>query len=276
MSLLLQGIMKTYPVFLTIFLLLSFCPSPLISSTVAMEKVAFFYFNPDSVQSNFSLLTKEIDTFMTKQSYQVQFQAFSQQSDFDLLLASRQPSFVLVPAWYYEQYGKTMGLSPLLVPLNQNKPSYTKVLLKRSGDINNPTLSGKTLAVTSMGSNTEKQLALFFNNGRIFDFANSHLIITPKDADALYALALGQVDMAVVGKNTMDVVRAVNRRIVDVVAEVAPSHPVPMPLLCVLDGKMSREEISHLKQIFFSAGDGRPLPEFMKMLQFNGWQNAKL
>jgi len=132
-----------------------------------------------------------------------------------------------------------MGLIPLLIPLNQNKPSYTKVLLKHSGDVNNTTLSGKTLAVTSMGPDTEKQLALFFNNGRSFDFAASHIIITPKDADALYALALGQVDMAVVGKNTMDVVRAVNRRIVDVVAEVAPSHPVPMPILCVLDGEAS-------------------------------------
>ncbi len=113
------------------------------------------------------------------------------------------------------------------------------MLLKHSGDVNNTTLSGKTLAVTSMGPDTEKQLALFFNNGRSFDFAASHIIITPKDADALYALALGQVDMAVVGKNTMDVVRAVNRRIVDVVAEVAPSHPVPMPILCVLDGEAS-------------------------------------
>lgn len=257
-------------------LVLSLCSSLLTSPAVAMEKVAFFYFNPDSVQSNFSLLTKEIDTFMTKQGYLVKFQAFSQQSDFDLLLSSRRPSFVLVPAWYYEQYGKNMGLTPLLISLNQSKPSYTKVLLKRSGEVNTTTLSNKTLAVTSMGTDTEKQLALFFNNGRSFDFAASHLIITPKDADALYALALGQVDMAVVGKNTLDVVRAVNRRIVDVVAEVASSHPVPMPILCVLDGEMSREEISHLKQIFFSAGDGNPLPEFMKMLQFNGWQNAKL
>ncbi len=261
---------------LLLFLFLSLSPSLFVSSALAMEKVAFFYFNPDSVQSNFSLLTKEIDTFLTKQGYQVQFQAFSHQSDFDLLLSSHPPSFVLVPAWYYEQYGQTMGLTPLLIPLNQSKPSYTKVLLKRSGEDGNTTLSGKTLAVTSMGPDTEKQLAFFFNNGRHFDFAGSHLIITPKDADALYALALGQVDMAVVGKNTMDVVRAVNSRIVDVVAEVAPSHPVPMPILCVLDGEMSREEISQLKQIFFSTGHGHPLPEFMKMLQFNGWQNAML
>ena len=243
---------------------------------MATEEVAFFYFNPDSVQSNFSLLTKEIDHFLTKQGYHVRFQAFSQQSDFDLLLASRRPSFALVPAWYYEQYGKTMGLTPLLTPLNQNKPSYTKVLLKRSGVSNNSGLSGKTVAVTSMGMGTDKQLALFFNNGQTYDFAHSHLIITPKDADALYALALGQVDMAVVGKNTMDVVRTVNRRIVEVVTEVAPSKPVPMPLLCILNGEMSESEITRIRQVFLSTADRQPLPEFMQMLQFNGWQNAML
>jgi ABC-type amino acid transport substrate-binding protein len=260
------------PLLLCFFLYLS----PLPRSAMATEQIDFFYFNPDSVQSNFSLLTKEIDHFFTSKGYQTHFQAFSQQSDFDLLLATRRPALVLVPAWYFEQFGNEVGLTPLLTPLNGDKASYTKVLLERSKSINDGGLTGKTVAVTSMGINTDQQLTLFFNNGRTFDFANSHLIITPKDADALYALALGQVDLAVVGRNTMEAVGAVNKNILEAVEEVAPSKPVPMPLLCTLNGTMNREEITSLKQIFLSTADRQPLPEFMAMLQFNGWQNAML
>ncbi len=242
----------------------------------ASGQLDFFYFNPDSVQSNFSLLTRGMNHFFTNKGYEIHFQAFSQQADFDLLLATRKPTLVMVPAWYYEQYGKERGLTPLLTPLNGNKANYTKILLERSSTSCNGYIAGKTVAVTSMGPNTDKQLAKFFNNGRTFDFSSSHIIITPKDADALYALALGQVDLAVVGKNTIDLIGAANAKIVSIVKEISPSKPVPMPLFCILEGATSSEEAARIRQIFLSMTGEQPLPEFMDMLQFNGWQNAML
>jgi len=80
--------MQGYALTFSLLLYFSLCPSPCPSSAMAMEKVVFFYFNPDSVQSNFSLLTKKKEHFLTKQGYHFRFQAFSQQSDFDLLVAT--------------------------------------------------------------------------------------------------------------------------------------------------------------------------------------------
>ena len=243
----------------------------------AQESLDLFYFNPDSVQFNFSLLKKEVDQFFQNTNFEIHFQAFSQQADFDRLILQRRPALVLVPAWYYAQHGKELGLTPLLTPLNNGQPSYSKVLLIRATTpAKTIDIAGKTVASTTMGTKTSEQLGRFFSNGHPVDFSTSHLITTPKDADALFALVLGQVDLAVVGKETIREVGGSNQKILDAVREVIPSKPMPLPLLCMTGGAMKKDEIERLQRTLVEGGNRTPRPSFMTMLQFDGWQNAML
>lgn len=243
----------------------------------AQEPLELFYFNPDSVQFNFSLLKKEIDQFFQSSNFEIHFQAFSQQADFDRLILERRPALVLVPAWYYAQHGKDLALTPLLTPLNNGQPSYSKVLLIRSTTpIKTTDIAGKTVASTTMGPKTSEQLGQFFSSDHPVDFSTSHLITTPKDADALFALVLGQVDLAVVGKETISEVGGNNQKILDAVREVTPSKPMPLPLLCMTGGSMKQDEIERLRRTLVEGGNRKPRPSFMTMLKFDGWQNAML
>ena len=247
----------------------------LILTVYAAGKFEFYYFNPDSVQSNFSLLTKGFGDFLKKAELKVSFQAFTQKVDFDRRIKDQKPALVLVPFWYYEKYGETLGLTPLLTSLESGKPNYTKILLVRKTEpFTVEELKGRTVAMTTMGPDTEELLAKNFFGVQGLDFSTMNIIITPKDADALYSLALGQVDAALVGQATLSIVGSANRRVLEGIQEVMVSSPVPMPMLCVMPGTMDESEITRLKQVFMEGGRQAIMPNYMKMLNINGWQNA--
>jgi len=245
----------------------------LIYSVYAATRFNFYYFNPDSVQSNFSLLTNGFCTFLKKAELDVSFQAFTQKGDFDRKVREVRPALVLVPSWYYQQHGESLGLQPLLTSLENGKPNYTKILLIRKAEpFTVQGLKGRTVAMTTMGPDTEDLLSKSIFKDLGFDFSTMNIIVTPKDADALYALALGQVDAAVVGQSTLDMVGSINQSIVRGIQGIAVSSPVPMPLLCTISGTMPEAEIARLKHIL--TGGSIPSPSFMKMLNINGWRNV--
>ncbi|MHB8810161.1 MAG: substrate-binding domain-containing protein, partial [Desulfobulbaceae bacterium] len=105
-----------------------------IFAVYAATKIKFYYFNPDSVQSNFSLLSRGFGNFLQQAGLDATFQAFTQKSDFDQRIMDIQPDVVLVPSWYFQQYGQSLGLTPLLTSLENGKPNYTKVLMVRKAE----------------------------------------------------------------------------------------------------------------------------------------------
>ncbi len=258
---------------LFVLMVASFTPSRLVCASSPFD---FFYFNPDSIQSNFSLLSREVDAFFDQAGLSARFQAFSQKTDFDRMVKEKQPLLVFVPAWYYQQYGDSLGLTPLLVSLHNSEPTYTKVLLvRRSKSFSILQLDGRTMAMTTMGPETEELLTSSFFKGHGLDFSACNIIHTPKDADALYALALGQVDAALVGQATLAAVGQANHRISGVVKELISSSPMPMPLLCVINRNLDDSKIERLKRLFLARGERISPPAFMQMLQINGWQNVQ-
>ena len=245
--------------------------------TYSVSEIDFFYYFPDSVQSNFSLLKQEVDSFLNKAKFGGQFQAFSHEVDFDRLVRERKPGMVLVPAWYYDRYGKSLALKPILTSLRKGRPGYTKILLARkSKPFPSLRLDAMTVAVTNMGPDTAQQLNHYFSKCDGVDFSKSNVIITPKDADAFYALVLGQVDAAVVSRETIQAVGQTNPRLVQLVQERAASKPIPMPIICVTDGVMSTKRIDRLKQLLLQSGEQAQLPSFMRMLYISGWKNGLL
>jgi len=91
----------------------------------------FFYFNPDSSQTNLGRLKREMDAFLKEASLDFTFQPFARQRDFENQIREMHPAFVLLPYWYYQIHGSELKLEPLLSPVRNGMITYTKMLMVR-------------------------------------------------------------------------------------------------------------------------------------------------
>ena len=128
------------------------------------------------------------------------------------------------------------------------------------------------MAMTSMGPDGDTALDAILFSPHGVKARDINAIIVPKDADALFALALGQVDMALVVKENMDLIAKINPNILQSIHPLLESKPIPMPLLCYTEGVASPFAVAALKNLMLNGGDRKSYLIIMEMLQINGWQ----
>jgi hypothetical protein len=245
-------------------------------SVADQGSLELFYFNPDSPQNNLSRLKRNMDDFFSGNKQPITFQPFTHLVDLENQLRAKPPAFLFVPQWYFEKYGAGLNLHPLLIPVRKGNAFYRKILLGiKSASFNRQRIRHATMAMTSMGPDGETTLdsILFSSQGVAARDVNA--IIVPKDADALFALALGQVDMALVVKENMDRIAKINPNILQSVHPLLESKPIPMPLLCYTKGIASPSAVQELKKLFLEAGAQESYATIMEMLQINGWQTIQ-
>ena len=229
-----------------------------------------FYFNPDSTLTNLVSLKLEMDIFLQQSGLEFNFAPFAKLKDFDRMTRSDLPEFVLLPKWYWEKNGEALQLVPILIPSHNGSTTYQKVLLApKDADFSQSGLERKTMAMTTMGPDGEAIL-----NKILFAQINSsssqlNMVETPKDADALFALVLGQVDLALVGKDNIAQVAKMNPRLVDRVRALAETTPISLPLLCCRKGSASAEQIEAMKKLILGTNDKSV--KIMEMLQIDAW-----
>lgn len=231
----------------------------------------FYYFNPDSAQGNLGRLKTEMDGILEKNNLLLSFQPFARLRDFDREVKAENPAVLFLPAWYLHSEGKKLGLQPILQPIRHGKKNYTKVLLVSKQTIWQANdLANKTIAMTSMGQAgnhiLNEQLFKHFN----LDSNDLSIVTTSKDIDALFALALQQVDAALVAETNLEHVKRINPHIAQQIKIIARSGPIAMPLLCVKKGTDSAS-INRLKRVFINQ---RPqATKLLEMLQIDDWQD---
>lgn len=258
--------------FLLISLLLS--TAYFTTSTFSSAKqLNFYFYYPDSILTNLSRLTRYIDILFEKGSDHVSFQAFHHKVDFDRMFKITHPSLVLIPEWYYRYYNSELGVTPVLTPTRNGRTEYTKVLLVQQGkSFRLDQLSGLTIAMTPMGPQAVEHLNNELFAGQGIDFSACRIITVGKDANALFALALGQVDAAIVSADTITSVSQINNRVIEAVKVVTESQPVPLPLLCVLNEDKNQEDVKRITQLILDQAGQQILPEVMELLNIDGWQ----
>ncbi len=243
--------------------------------TVSAEfrPIELFYFNPDAPQSNLSRLKRDMDKFLSKAGFPISFQPFAHLVDFETQIRKTPPGFLFVPEWYLKRYGAKLNLRPLLIPVRKGEASYRKVLLGTEHmELDFSRVPHPTVAMTSMGPDGEAALnaMLFSPHGVTAGKVNP--IIVPKDTDALFALALGQVDMALVVKENLDLIAKINPNILRSVRPLLESEPIPMPVLCFTERVVSASAVRKLKALFLNGKAEESRLRIMEMLQINEWQ----
>jgi len=237
------------------------------------QKTDFYFYYPDSILTNLSRLIYNMDIFLRKGSDPVQFQPFHHKVDFDRMIKSTQPALVLLPEWYYSAYKNELNLTPVLTPTRDGRAYYTKVLLvRKKSPYTLQQLSGRAIAMTPMGPQAVEHLNQELFAGHDIDFSTCRILNVGKDADALFALALGQVDAAIVSRDTIKTVSMMNKQITDIIKPVLHSHPIPMPLLCVMNGQGNEDNVKRITQYLLVQGRHSALPKLMEILQLDGWR----
>ncbi|MBF0266552.1 MAG: PhnD/SsuA/transferrin family substrate-binding protein [Gammaproteobacteria bacterium] len=244
---------------------------PLTDSQASAIK-SFYFFYPDSTQSNLSQVKSEVDSFFKQSDFNVRFQPFSHIKDFNLQITQSKPSFIFIPEWYYQQNKSSLGLKPILRPQRNGSGLYTKVLIsQKQSVVNIDNLANHTLAMTTEGDSESSTLTQMLSNYQESSPKDINIINTAKDADAMFAVALGQVDVALVAKSTMEALAKINKRLTKNVKILAESAPIALPVLCYIEGSVTPSDVEKLRHII-SEGHGQA--KLKNMFQIDGWANV--
>ena len=250
----------------------SVCISTISSSNDL--SIEFYYFNPDSPQSNLGRLKQEFEAYFSDKDFSFTFQPFTHFVDFHRLNNERRPSFILVPDWYYRKYGKDLGLHPLLVPVRNGLISYKKILLvSQSASPASNDYDIISFAMTTMGPDGEAAVIKELVADELVSIEQLNIINVPKDLDAILALVLGQVKMALVAQENLQVISDANPRIVQTIKKLDRSVIVSMPVLCYLEGSAESGDVKKLVEAFRKMTAEQPRNKIMEMLQIDDWQN---
>lgn len=236
----------------------------------AAESFAFYYFNPDSPQRNLGQLQHDVVAFFTSREMDVAFQPFGRLLDFDREMHQKPPALVLVPDWYWQRYSRELKLRPVLRALHQGKPSYKKQLI---ANVRAPTTlkhtQQQTLAMTTLGPDGTTLLNQILFAKRDMSPEKLSIVEVPKDADAVFAVALGQVDMALVSDANMQQLAQINPRLTDAVRAIDETLPIALPVLCVVDGNMPDETLRRVEDFLSSGKEGAVV------LHIDAWRAAQ-
>ncbi len=238
------------------------------------ETIGFFFFNPDSSQSNPIRLKREMDSTLSLLEFPVSFQSFTHLNDFQKQFTESKPGLLFVPDWFLQRHQQQHNLQPLLRPVHRGSDTYRKVLLtaqEQSGDT--ATTNGKSLAMTPLGPAEVELLneILFAENGQTANGLN--IIHVPKDSDALFALALQQVDFALVSRTNLEAMTIQNPNLVKLVRPLAETAPIPNPVLCYVKDKISADQLRAAKNLFLSIPQKAPGNNVLEMLHIDDWKD---
>jgi len=237
------------------------------------SRYQFFYFNPDSPQNNLARLKQVMDDFLAEGAVSVNFQPCLHLIDFHREINEKKVAFAFAPDWYLRKYGKDFKLRPVLTAMRNGSAGYHKVLLARKdAEIDWKLLPSYSLATTTLGPDWESTLntILFVHEGA--DARELSMILVPKDSDAIFALALGQVDLALVTETSRERIAQQNPRLVEGLRQIRQTDPLPMPVLCAVEGGASPEDVASFKKLFMESGAHEQGRTIMEMLQIDGWR----
>ena len=258
-------------VLLLVGLLLLLLPGP--GRATATSPGLFYFFNPDSGQSNLSRLKQAMDAVFSAEGFALSFQPFARLRDFESKVQGEPPGFLFLPEWYIRQDGNQTRFKPFLAPVRQGVTTYRKVLLVAADSpVTMKDLADTTIAMTPMGpaGMTMLDQVIFKQHG--LESGKLKFLPTTKDSDALFALSLRQVNAALVSQDNLEQLGRINPNILKTVKTLAVSDPMPLPVLCYVQGAVSPAEVEKMKKLFLAGKQDKNTATIMEMLQIDAWQ----
>ncbi len=232
------------------------------------DVVRFYYFDPDSPQHNLERLKIDMESLLEKTGLNIEFQPFAHVTDFNRSVKKNRPSFVFAPGWYFRSYGNQLRLRPLLRSVRGTRTSYRKLLItSRLTQTEKSAASRASLAMTSLGPESKIILNRILGGQNKLGIARFNIVEVPKDADAVFAAALRQVDFALVSESTFQQIKEINPKLIDSLTVVGESKPLAMPILGFIKDVASTDQRKIFKDFMISTQNSPA----MRTLRIDGW-----
>ncbi len=237
-----------------ILVVLAVIPSLLIADRTAGDE-GFFYFDPDTKLHDFELLKVRFQEYLPE-SYT--FQPFLRLDDFLDEVRMRHPRFMILTSTVTGELATGLTAVPLLVPETGGSTVYRKKLLMR-GD-------GAPLRVVAATMVIEMP-------GQSDDWS---WVIVSKDLDALLAVALGQVDAAIVDFGSIALLRSINP---GALARLSVGDDTGLLLnapLCYVRETASNSEIDTIRKHFLRMHEEPVGRELLLLLGYDRWREPDM
>lgn len=243
------------------------------SEAVAAEVPIIYYYFPDSPHVNTSTLKNEIELFFAQMDCAVTFQPFTFLADLEQSLQAAPPDFLFLPQGYVASFRKYLNLKPFLVPTRKGVRSYDKIILQAKDSLLTPeSVARAAVAMTQSDPENRNLISTLLSETMDARLGNLRIVLVSKDADAIFALALGQVDLALVSQVNFDLIGAINPRLTRTVQKVLRPLAVNMPILCIVEGRATAEQVRKLQNILMGENTRQSTKIFWDMLRIDGWQ----
>ncbi len=241
-------------------------------TTFSKSSLEFYYFNPDSSYGNLGRLKGEMDNFFSKAKLSISFQPFSHLSDLERKIRKDRPALALLPQWYWKKHGDELHLRPFLKPPEDKEGTYRKILLvSKQSDINLHNLENHSLAMTTLGPEGHEVLQDILPKELEINTRRLNIVVVPKDTDALFALALGHVEMALVSKENLKIITRLNPNLVKNINALIETRDIPLPVLCYSEKISEGKDIERFKNVFLDPGGKGLRRKIMEILHVHAW-----
>ena len=225
-----------------------------------------FHFHPDTAPVRAERFKAAADAFVQRIDPNLRVQPFRHERDLLRALRDKPPAFVILGPRHIRRYRTRLGLLPLLVPVRHGRTAFKKRLLAREG-VDTRTLKGLSVAATSLRTGAEFTAQL----GHLkLEREDLSVMSVSKDADALLALALHRVELALVRPESVERMRQLHQSAARGLVLVDTTPPMPHPVLCATrraDAALVERVAAAFRDVAESAS-GRRL---MRILVFDRW-----
>lgn len=234
---------------ITILVVIAILPAP-CGGAPADSEVGFFYFDPDTRLHDFELLKIRFQEFLPD-AYS--FQPFLRMDDLLEELPARRPQFIILTAERTGELASGNTAVPLLVPESGGSNAYRKKLLMR-----------REAKGIQLVAGTRK-----IDMGE--ECRDWSWVLVAKDLDALLAVALGQVDAAIVDPGSIDLLRSINPSALGKLAVGDDTKPIYHSPLCFIRELASEGEVDAVRRRFLSMHEQPGGRELLMLLGFDRW-----
>lgn len=243
----------------------------LVPQVVLAAPKRIVYFDPDANHQAIVEVSNWFNRYLDGGDTGLSFQALSSREDLEKILHSEDVAFAMVPSHMLQKPGM-MHLEPMLVPVRNRDPYYRKLLMDRRegtpGD-----LRGRKIAATLRGGNdATAKMAVLQGLARANVQVSSALVIpVSKDIDGLLALAFGQVDAALVTRESLKVLARINPRATKGLREILQTPRILRSPLTILRNRSSNQLRLKLSTALKKMAQDPAGRRAMSMLGFDDW-----
>lgn len=239
----------------------------LIAATAGAEPTQWiFHFHPDTAPVRAQRFKAAADAFVQRIDPNLRVQPFRHERDLVRALRDKPPAFVILGPRHIRRYQNRLGLTPLLVPVRHGRTAFRKRLLAREG-VDTRTLMGLSVAATSLRTDNDFTAQL----GHLkLERADMRVMSVSKDADALLALALHRVQLALVRPESVDRMRQIHQSAARGLVLVDTTPSMPHPLLCATR-RADPQLVERVTAGFQNAIENAAGQRLMRSLVFDLW-----